>query len=136
MFTSALPTLTPSAIPGKDLNCRSPSQLDVARSRRTTEPTGIRPTVTVGDAQPPPWTDSSGDAAARISGVIFASDIARGLAEMTRVTNSSGTLCVTTWSTNAWSAALRYQAAHIGDGITELPTPWSTGNYSVPPQRH
>jgi len=104
----------------------SASQLEVARERWIPHPGTTQPNFTIGDAQSLPWPNSSADACVSIFGIIFCPDPSIALAEMMRVTRPGGKICVATWSENGWAAALRREAASAWNGITPLPTTWSS----------
>ncbi len=106
----------------------SASQLEVACERWIPHPGTTQPTFTIGDAQSLPWPNSSADACVSIFGIIFCPDPSIALAEMMRVTRPGGKICVATWSENGWAAALRREAASAWNGITPLPTTWSSSS--------
>ena len=101
--------LAAAALPGVSqvLACDiSPAMLDELQAMAASlPPDAARIETTPCDCTALPMADSSFDAAVSNFGVIFAPDVAAGLAEMARVTRPGGRLAFTTWGrTPAFSA--------------------------------
>jgi ubiquinone/menaquinone biosynthesis C-methylase UbiE len=101
--------LAAAALPGVSqvLACDiSPAMLDELQALAASlPPDAARIETTPCDCTALPMADSSFDAAVSNFGVIFAPDVAAGLAEMARVTRPGGRLAFTTWGrTPAFSA--------------------------------
>lgn len=97
-----------AVVTGIDL---TPAQIERARQRCAAE--GVDVDLRVGDAEALDVPDRSFDAVVSVMGVIFAPDHARATAELARACRPDGTVAITAWAADGWSAAWRRRAAEL-----------------------